>query len=1079
MSQIADPIVELSNDAFKADITYYEYDDSIRTNEVQAYHAKTDLTAETYEVGKYYIAVTKTYGNTIYNYDTKEYRAAKFRNELKKHFDIEYLATYFVMTEVFECYDSRGKNCMMASWGPLEEGGDYIWYPIFYDIDTQLGINNTGIPSFEYNVDATEDKNFSTSDSILWNNFYKYFKNSYILAKYKHLKGSTDNVSWTKLSYAPLMSVDRIEKWYLTDPDECGSIAMRGVRPLIATNLDEWYKYITITNSKSYANGVTGFQTGDGEYNYDSNGTYFYALQGNRSLSRQQFLTNRLDYVDSWLNLGNYARGGNNNVHGRISANKGYDMGDNATTSDKWIATDKDPYFQSDGTKSHEFDAEWWTTLTPIRSSYVTIQDDNEVYASKKYDGMTPVKFEATALAEGVKSSASYAEQLLYIYGIDKMAEIGDMSPLYWQEFYIVGEAKHLTKLLLGYDGVDKDGNEWFNKKLNVPSIPAGSESTGMPLLKEINLSNLTINAIAPTIDLSSCEKLEICKAVGSNYTGITFAEGVALNTLYLPNSITTLDLTEANLLTTLLTSRTKPSKTTGATSEEGLFIDGLFDSKSTDLTNCTTSLSTIKLIGGSLGYNSYKLLKQWYSILYKDKTTLPAGSNYRVKLTDVNWTPYVQLVEGDEYDANEADKYFVNNGHYGFDSYTYDSATFATQVLNGEVYKFDDKLAEQSSQIADVKMLEDFISNEHFRTVSSSISRVCPEITGVIYVDNTEAVDEGYVYSTLQAAFPNLTFFFKNVTKGYTAKFVQMNDDGTYTLIGTQKIASSDTSSAFENPIDKYKGQYEDLVANYDFYGWSTNKAVSTPDGVEAISAKDSQWYQSSKGYLINTTTNTVAVPQADQYDNWTGAITEGTYDYIFYAVYGVHKYNMTWIDGDGETVLATTAVPYGQVITEPNAYPYKDDSELDKEMTYSFSGWSLMSSGKIIKLSSYQATRDYTFYSCFTERNVHAKATDEKYFSITDNGYLQTILGMKYKGKITIPTTINGITVKGIDTAAFDSQASDDNNKYGLTGIFFMADAQITSFGSNSFQNCYDLKYVEYPATLTSINDQAFYNC
>lgn len=131
------------------------------------------------------------------------------------------------------------------------------------------------------------------------------------------------------------MNVDRIEKWYLTDPDECGSIAMRGIRPLVATNLDEWYKYITITNKQSYKNGVTGYQLGDGNYGYDSDGTYFYALQGNRSLSRQQFLTNRLDYIDSWLNIGNYARGGNNNVHGRISANNGYNMGEDAATSDK------------------------------------------------------------------------------------------------------------------------------------------------------------------------------------------------------------------------------------------------------------------------------------------------------------------------------------------------------------------------------------------------------------------------------------------------------------------------------------------------------------------------------------------------------------------------------------------------------------------------------------------------------------------------------------------------------------------------------------------------------------------------
>jgi hypothetical protein len=131
--------------------------------------------------------------------------------ELKDHFDLEYLATYFVMTEVFECYDSRGKNAMFASWGPLKEGGEYIWYPIFYDIDTQLGVNNTGIPSFEYNVDATEDGNYSTSDSVLWNNFYTYFKNSKIIAKYRHLKGVTAGVEWPALKKQPLQSPEYIE----------------------------------------------------------------------------------------------------------------------------------------------------------------------------------------------------------------------------------------------------------------------------------------------------------------------------------------------------------------------------------------------------------------------------------------------------------------------------------------------------------------------------------------------------------------------------------------------------------------------------------------------------------------------------------------------------------------------------------------------------------------------------------------------------------------------------------------------------------------------------------------------------
>ena len=99
---------------------------------------------------------------------------------------------------------------------------------------------------------------------------------------------------------------------------------MRGERPLIAINLDEYYKYITITNP------AMGYQDRNGGTSYD-NGTYFYALQGDRSLSRQQFLTNRFNYIDSWLNQGNYERGGTNIIRGRVAANNP------ETQSDKWI----------------------------------------------------------------------------------------------------------------------------------------------------------------------------------------------------------------------------------------------------------------------------------------------------------------------------------------------------------------------------------------------------------------------------------------------------------------------------------------------------------------------------------------------------------------------------------------------------------------------------------------------------------------------------------------------------------------------------------------------------------------------
>ena len=146
---------------------------------------------------------------------------------------------------------------------------------------------------------------------MLWNNLYKNFRGQ-IIQKYRQLRGA--NSTYPSLSPAPLQTVDRIEKWYLADPNTTNSFAMRGERPLIALNLDEYYKYITITNP------LMGYQDRNGGTGYD-NGTYFYALQGDRSLSRQQFLTNRLNYIDSWLNQGNYERGGTNIIRGRVAAN--------------------------------------------------------------------------------------------------------------------------------------------------------------------------------------------------------------------------------------------------------------------------------------------------------------------------------------------------------------------------------------------------------------------------------------------------------------------------------------------------------------------------------------------------------------------------------------------------------------------------------------------------------------------------------------------------------------------------------------------------------------------------------------
>jgi len=167
---------------------------------------------------------------------------------------------------------------------------------------------------------------------------------------------------------------------------------MRGIRPLIAINLDEYYKYLTIynpagTDKNNSLYGLTGRINDSGDFVVETT-SYHYALQGDRSLSRRQFLSNRIEYIDSWLNVGNYSRGGYNLLWGRISARRPQ-AGGTFLNSDRWYEDPTDlantSYYLDNSTeleKRYDFDAEYWATLTPVRNSYVTIQDDSAVYPS-------------------------------------------------------------------------------------------------------------------------------------------------------------------------------------------------------------------------------------------------------------------------------------------------------------------------------------------------------------------------------------------------------------------------------------------------------------------------------------------------------------------------------------------------------------------------------------------------------------------------------------------------------------------------------------------------------------------------
>ena len=1048
-----------------------------------------------------------TYNNkTYYRYDTKEYRAAKFRNELNKHFNSEYLSTYFVMTEVFECYDSRGKNAMFASWGPMEEGGDYIWFPLFYDIDTQLGINNTGIPSFEYSIDATIEGTFSTSDSILWNNYYKHFK-AEIIQKYKQLKG--ENSSYAALAKPPLSSVNNIRQWYKADPVVCDNMAMRGQRPLIALNLDEYYKYLTIMNNADLTTGKTGYIDGGGNYITD-NGTYLYALQGDRDLYITQFITNRIDYIDSWLNVGNYQRGGANNIWGRMAANN------KDKISDLWVEkAGEAPYFDASGNKVNEFDAEYWATVTPIRKTYVTVQDDNGAYPSIKYNG-SPVKVYYTALESGVRSSANYPEQLVYIYGIDSMGDIGDISKMYWQEFKIVGNAKKLRKLQYGYDALmtDAEGNvrmfdaddpvltasakvtygddpskvacRWYNSKVNPPSMPSGKEDSGMPLLQEANFSNIMVNTNSPSLNLTSCEKLQNFRATGSNFTSIKFADGVALTTLYLPRTLLKLELTEARLLDHIIQTYEYPVKnknTNNLEAKKGLYIEGFTDCGNGVPYN--SSLNTINIIGDSLKYDSYILMNK-----LKEKQVQSNAMGY-LTLTDVKWSPYELLTEGDIYDNTTYD-YYIDNNHYGVAGYAYNENTFELDILNGKLYRKAKNAVMDT--IKDIEIFKYFLLRTSKIASATSSSQSVPNISGIIYIDNEEEVDEVYIKNSLVANFPSLTFIFKKVKPAYSAKFLipeLIFDEATDSYINSgvykyaplknnskepsvQKISEEDMAQDgvwFTSPYDLYTVE----KTNFVFDGWG---------------------YYDPYGQII-------PIPEAE-WENFKNSphFDSSIFEYEFHALFTIHQYQITYHNttydfstgNKGDTIIT---IPYGEYLELPDTVPITDESTLPDNKRYRFVGYSSNSRHYIFSTESEAkankvepqtmiADSNRDFYAMYIEEDATLVASPNEYFDFTlsTTGYTSKVddrfniasgytikpkAGTTLAGKITIPSTYNDLPVF--------KMISNWSSPY-LTHVYFLENGKNMRFVSG-FSESQNLRIFDFPSGCNEIENNAFTKC
>ena len=106
----------------------------------------------------------------------------EFKGEFKKHWATENLIDYYLLCMVFGLVDSLMKNMVIASYGTSDDGEGNrtrVWYPLVYDGDSALGLNNQGqlieTPGCDTTWNGIKFGDYDTSDSNLWTKFVEHF----------------------------------------------------------------------------------------------------------------------------------------------------------------------------------------------------------------------------------------------------------------------------------------------------------------------------------------------------------------------------------------------------------------------------------------------------------------------------------------------------------------------------------------------------------------------------------------------------------------------------------------------------------------------------------------------------------------------------------------------------------------------------------------------------------------------------------------------------------------------------------------------------------------------------------------
>ena len=359
--------------------------------------------------------------------------------------------------------------------------------------------------------------------------------------------------------------------------------------------------------------------------------------------------------------------------------------------------------------------------------------------------------------------------------------------------------------------------------------------------------------------------------------------------------------------------------------------------------------------------------------------------------------------------------------------------------------------------------------------------------LVGRITINVPCTVNEYDLYAKYIKTYPNLVIDYKDVGSGYTpaADLVFLKMEGSeevhYRVLGSGReddvsvatLVSADgpTGIPMKTPSKEptvsqtfsYTGYWIDVDTKQKYYLPSDlADGAIIEDG--AISFED---FTPSGSMTFYPEYITATREYMVKFYDWAGNL--------------IPQEKVDYVDGIPVVTQVTEwPVPYGTIYNGPmRNYHYRASSDLKDDMRWSFQGWSQYKYGdteiknpQYTDLSTLVVTNTVILYGHYLQENCTKVASRDEYFTqsggtIALNGDYRTTLA----GKITIPTTLNGVTITTLGNFTGMKE---------VTHIFFLSDSKITTVADYAFSNIardsIKLTAVYLPNSVTSIGDSAF---